>query len=203
MLEGLIRLPACPAFKEPAMTQPASSMFNTGAPAMDFHALIRAIPDFPSPGILFRDITPLLADPRALTALTEQLAARYREAGIRKVVGIESRGFIFGAPLACALGAGFVPARKPGKLPHSIIEESYDLEYGSNTIAMHVDAIEPGEKVVIIDDLIATGGTFGAAAKLVERLGGQIVEVVAIIELTALGGRKALGDRPFYSVVRY
>jgi adenine phosphoribosyltransferase len=170
---------------------------------MDYRALIRDIPDFPSPGILFRDITPLLADPKALKGVTQLLARRYADAKIDKVVGIESRGFIFGAPLACELGAGLIPARKLGKLPYEIIQESYSLEYGTNTITMHVDAIKPGERVLVIDDLIATGGTIAASCKLVERLGGQIVEVVTIIELTALGGRELLGDRPFYSLMQF
>jgi adenine phosphoribosyltransferase len=176
-------------------TQPAA--------ALDLKSLIRDIPDFPSPGILFRDITPLLAHPQALAEVTRRLAERYQGAGIAKVIGIESRGFIFGAPLACALGAGFVPARKPGKLPHAVIQESYDLEYGSNTITMHVDAIAPGERVIVIDDVIATGGTFVATCKLVERLGGEIAEVATIVELTGLNGRQALGGRPFYSLIQY
>ena len=185
------------------MEKKAEKTTSSGAEAMDFRALIRDIPDFPKPGILFRDITPLLADPQAMSALTEVLAQRYRAAGIQKVVGIESRGFIFGAPLACALGVGFIPARKPGKLPHTTIEESYELEYGKNTIALHTDAIAPGERVVVIDDLIATGGTIAATCRLVEQLGGQIAEVAMIIELTALGGCKLLGDRPFFSLVQY
>jgi adenine phosphoribosyltransferase len=170
---------------------------------MDYRSLIREVPDFPSPGILFRDITPLLAEPEALNEVVELLVNRYRDAGIQKVVGIESRGFIFGAPLACRLGAGFVPARKLGKLPHEIIRESYDLEYGVSTLTMHVDAIQAGEKVLVIDDLIATGGTIAATCKLVERLGGEIVEVVTVIELSELNGREKLGGRPFYSVMQF
>lgn len=170
---------------------------------MDFRSLIREIPDFPSPGILFRDITPLLADAKALKGVIGLLAERYRDARIEKVVGIESRGFIFGTPLACELNAGFVPARKLGKLPHEIIQETYDLEYGSATITMHTDAIKPGERVLVIDDVIATGGTIAASCKLVERLGGAIVEVVTVIELTGLQGKAKLGELPFYSVVQY
>ena len=170
---------------------------------MDFRSLIREVPDFPSPGILFRDITPLLADPQALNEVVELLVERYRNAGIQKIVGIESRGFIFGAPLACRLGAGFVPARKLGKLPHQVIQESYDLEYGVSTLTMHVDAIKPGEKVLVIDDLIATGGTIAATCKLVERLGGEIVEVASIIELAFLNGREKLGNRPFFTVMQF
>lgn len=170
---------------------------------MDFRSLIRDIPDFPKPGILFRDITPLLADPLALRAITDLLAERYRDQGIQKIVGIESRGFIFGAPLACALGVGFVPARKPGKLPYKQIEESYTLEYGSNTIAMHEDAIAKGERILIVDDLIATGGSLNATCQLVERLGGDVAEIVTIIELTGLKGVDQLGGRPFYSLIQY
>lgn len=170
---------------------------------MDYRSLIRDVPDFPSPGILFRDITPLLAQPEALAGLIDLLANRYRDAGIQKVIGIESRGFIFGAPLACRLGAGFVPARKLGKLPAEVIQESYDLEYGVNTLTMHVDAIAPAEKVLVIDDVIATGGTIEATCKLAERLGAQIVEVVTIIELTFLKGRDKLGRRPFYSIMQF
>jgi adenine phosphoribosyltransferase len=170
---------------------------------MDFRSLIRDIPDFPVPGVLFRDITPLLSDPKALKGVIKLLADRYREAKIDKIVGIESRGFIFGTPLACELDAGFVPARKLGKLPHQIIQETYDLEYGTNTITMHVDAIQPGEKVLVIDDVIATGGTIAATCKLVERLGGRIVEVVTVIELTGLQGVEKIGDRPFYSMIQF
>lgn len=170
---------------------------------MDYRSLIRAVPDFPSPGILFRDITPLLADPAALNDIIEQLVARYQGRGIQKIVGIESRGFIFGAPLACRLGAGFIPARKLGKLPAEVIQEAYDLEYGVNTLTMHTDAIKPGEKVLVIDDVIATGGTIGATCKLVERLGGQIIEVVTVIELTFLNGREKLDGRPFYSMMQF
>ena len=170
---------------------------------MDYRSLIRDVPDFPTPGVLFRDITPLLARPKALAGIIDQLADRYRDRGIQKVIGIESRGFIFGAPLACRLDAGFVPARKLGKLPAEVIQESYDLEYGVNTLTMHTDAIAPGEKVLIIDDVIATGGTIGATCKLAERLGGRIVEVVTIIELTFLKGREKLAGRPFHSVMQF
>ncbi len=168
-----------------------------------FRGLIRDIPDFPIPGILFRDITPLLADPEALSEVTALLADRYGGQNIQKIVGIESRGFIFGAPLACALGIGFIPVRKPGKLPFETIEESYSLEYGKNTITMHMDAVKPGERCVIIDDLIATGGTLAATCKLIERVGGQLAEISTIIELAFLNGRQILGDRPFYSMIQY
>jgi adenine phosphoribosyltransferase len=170
---------------------------------MDFRSLIRDVPDFPKPGILFRDITPLLGDPRALTEVTDLLAHRYAEVGIDKIVAIESRGFLFAAPLACRLGVGLVPARKPGKLPFESIEETYELEYGANAICLHVDAVKKGERVLVLDDLIATGGTLAATCRLVERLGAEIVEVATIIELTALEGRKVLGNRPFYTLIQY
>ena len=170
---------------------------------MDFRALIRDVPDFPLPGILFRDITPLLADPAALAGVTDLLARRYRPQNIQKIVAIESRGFLFGAPLACALGVGLVPVRKPGKLPYKTVEESYTLEYGSNTICMHVDALARGERALVIDDLIATGGTLAATCNLVERLGAELVEVAAIVELTELNGRALLGSRSVYSLIQY
>jgi adenine phosphoribosyltransferase len=170
---------------------------------MDLKALIRDVPDFPKPGILFRDLTPLLADPRALGYVTDQLADRYRDRKLDKIVGIEARGLVFGAPLAVALGVGFVPARKPGKLPYRTVEESYALEYGSNTIAMHEDAIVSGERVLVIDDLIATGGTLAATVNLVRRLGGEVVEICTIVELTFLEGRKLLGKTPIYTMIQY
>ena len=170
---------------------------------MDFRALIRAVPDFPKPGILFRDITPLLADPAALGAVTDLLARRYRPQNIQKIVAIDARGFLFGAPLACALGVGLAPARKPGKLPYETVEESYTLEYGSNTICMHTDALAKGERVLVIDDLIATGGTLAATCNLVERMGAELVEIATIIELTDLNGRALLGNRPVYALIQY
>ncbi len=170
---------------------------------MDLKALIRDIPDFPQPGIVFKDIAPLLADPGALGYVTARLTQRYQDEDIAKVVGIESRGFIFGAPLAVTLGAGFVPARKPGKLPFTVIDESYALEYGTNTITMHVDAIIPGERVLIVDDVIATGGTLEATCKLVERLGGEIAEIVTIVELSFLKGREKLNGRQIFTMVEY
>lgn len=169
----------------------------------DLKSLIRDIPDFPQPGILFRDLTPLMADSRALGAVTDLLAERYRDRKIDKIVGIEARGFIFAAPLAVALGVGFVPARKPGKLPWHCIEESYELEYGCNTIVVHEDAVAPGEKVLIVDDLIATGGTLAATANLVKRLGGEVVEICCIVELEALEGRKQLGGVPMHTLIKY
>jgi adenine phosphoribosyltransferase len=170
---------------------------------MDLKALIRDVPDFPQPGIVFKDLTPLMADPRALAAVTDQLAQRYRDRHLDRIVGIDARGFIFGAPLAVALGVGFVPARKPGKLPWTTVEESYTLEYGTNTIAMHKDAVAPGQSVLIVDDLIATGGTLAATASLVRKLGGEVAEIAAIVELTFLGGRKLLGDTPVHVLIQY
>ena len=170
---------------------------------MDFRALIRDVPDFPKPGILFRDITPLLADPAALAAVTDLLAQRYKTQNIQKIVAIDARGFLFGAPLACALGIGLVPVRKPGKLPYETVEESYTLEYGSNTICMHTDALAKGERVLVIDDLIATGGTLAATCNLVERMGAELVEIATIIELTDLNGRALLGNRPVYALIQY
>lgn len=169
----------------------------------DFKSLIRDVPDFPSPGILFRDITPLLADPAALSQVTAMLAERYRPMNIQKIVGIESRGFVFGAPLACALGIGFVPARKPGKLPFKVVSEEYTLEYGTNTITMHVDALKPGERVVVVDDLIATGGTLAATCRLANRLGAQVVEAWCLVELAFLNGRAAMGETPLHTTLCY
>lgn len=170
---------------------------------MDLKSLIRDVPDFPKPGIIFKDITPLLAEPRALGMVTDQLAERYQDRAFDKVMGIESRGFIFGAPLAQALGVGFVPVRKPGKLPWKTIEQSYALEYGTNTIELHEDALAPGEKVLIVDDLIATGGSLKAACELVERLGGEVAEIATIIELEFLAGREQIKDYPFFSLMKF
>jgi adenine phosphoribosyltransferase len=166
-------------------------------------ATIRDVPDFPKPGILFKDITPVLSRPELLGAVTQHLAERYRAERVDVVVGMESRGFIFGAPLAMALGAAFVPARKPGKLPYEKISESYALEYGTATLDMHVDAVRPGQRALIVDDLIATGGTAVATANLIRRLGGTVVAAAFVIELAFLDGAKALGDTPVYGIVRY
>ena len=175
-----------------------------GTAGIDIEALrakIRDIPDFPQPGILFRDITPLLADPAAFRQVVDAMAAPY--AGIETVVAIESRGFILGAPLAYALDAGLVPVRKLGRLPAATVREEYALEYGSNTVEVHQDAIAPGERVVIVDDLLATGGTVRAAANLVERLGGVIAGITVLAELTALRGRDLLPDYEVRSLVAY
>ncbi len=166
-------------------------------------ATIRDVPDFPKPGILFKDITPILAHPALLQDITAHFAETFRGAGIDAVVGMESRGFIFGTPLAMALGAAFVPARKPGKLPWRTIRESYALEYGNATLELHEDAIRPGQRVLVMDDLIATGGTALATAKLVERLGGTVVSMAFVVELGFLGGRAVVAPHPVHSLVSY
>lgn len=156
--------------------------------------MIRTVPDFPKAGIKFRDITPLLADPEGLRAVTAAFADRYR-GKVDKVAAIEARGFIFGAALAHALGVGFVPVRKPGKLPHTSVGHDYELEYGTNRIEMHVDGVAPGERVVVLDDLLATGGTMGAAIHLLEHCGGKVVECAFVIDLVDVGGRQRLERR--------
>ena len=161
---------------------------------MNFKSLIRTIPDFPKAGIRFRDITPLLASGIGFNYVVDQLAQRY-DGKVDKFVGIEARGFIFGAALAHQLKAGFVPIRKPGKLPHTSIGHDYDLEYGSNRIEIHVDGLAKGERVVIVDDLLATGGTALAALSLAEKSGAQVVECAFVIELSDLPGRKRIQDR--------
>ena len=164
---------------------------------------IRTIPDFPKPGILYRDITPLLADPRALGFAAGELAAPFRGREIRAVAGIEARGFIFGCLVARELAASFVPIRKPGKLPYRKISESYTLEYGIGTIEMHVDALTPGARVLVVDDLIATGGTAAASCTLVERLGAEVAGLAFVVELDGLGGRSRLGGRTVHSLLNY
>lgn len=165
--------------------------------------LVRAIPDFPIPGILFRDVTPLLRDPRGLRDVLDRLAEDFRGAEIDVVAGIESRGFIFGAPLAVALGVGFVPIRKPGRLPYDKVSREYALEYGTNVLEMHADAVQPGQRVLIVDDLLATGGTASASAHLVEAIGGVVAAAAFVIELEFLEGRKALAGYDVRSLIRY
>ncbi|QDU72898.1 adenine phosphoribosyltransferase [Mucisphaera calidilacus] len=155
--------------------------------------LIRDIPDFPKPGILFKDITPLLGSPAGLALAVEMMASPYRGQGIQKVCGAESRGFIFGTAIAQALSAGFVPIRKPGKLPAETKAISYDLEYGSDTLEIHADAVHPGEKILMVDDLLATGGTMKACCDLVSGIGAEIVGITVLIELLALKGREHIG----------
>ena len=170
---------------------------------MDYKALIREVPDFPRPGILFYDITTLLKDSKALRAITDELTDRYLSMGIAKVVGIESRGFILGGTLAARLGAGFIPVRKPGKLPADIFEVKYNLEYGSSSLAIHRDAIGMGEKVLIVDDLLATGGTAAATVHLIRQLGGEIAALDFLVELTSLRGRDRLSGYNVHSTVVY
>lgn len=157
-------------------------------------AALRDVPDFPQPGILFKDITPILSDPELFRMAIDLMAERHRERGIQKVAAVEARGFIFGVGVARELNAGFVPIRKKGKLPYKTIEASYDLEYGSATLAMHTDAIQPGEKVLLIDDLLATGGTAQAAVGMIRELGGEVVGADFLVELTFLHGRDKLSD---------
>jgi adenine phosphoribosyltransferase len=164
---------------------------------------IRSVPDYPQPGILFRDITPLLLDARALRFSIEILAARYREARIEQVVGIESRGFIFGTPLAYVLGTGFVPVRKRGKLPGKTISIEYALEYGSNELEMHTDAVRPGQRVLVVDDLLATGGTTEGTVRLVESLGATVVSLAFLIELVSLQGRQRLPGRDVFALLAF
>jgi adenine phosphoribosyltransferase len=172
-------------------------------PVMDYKALIREVPDFPKPGILFYDITTLLKDALALRAIVDELADRYRDKQVSKIIGIESRGFIFGSALAYRLGAGFVPVRKPGKLPADIFEVKYNLEYGANSLAIHRDAVGMGENVLIVDDLLATGGTAAATVNLVRQLGGEIVGLAFLIELTSLDGRKQLDGCDVHAMITY
>lgn len=167
-------------------------------------ALIRDIPDFPKPGVLFRDITPLLADPAGLGMAVELMANPFRGKRVDLVVGAESRGFIFGIAVAKTLAAGFVPSRKPGKLPYRTVSASYELEYGTDALEMHIDAVRPGQRVLLVDDLIATGGTMQASIELVGKLGGELVGCSVLIELVALRGRDKLTSRPvLHTVLKY
>lgn len=166
---------------------------------MTIKSLIRTIPHYPKPNIMFRDITSLLKDPIGLKITIDELVRRYADMEIDKVIGIEARGFIVGAPLAYALGKGFVPIRKKGKLPAETIGHDYELEYGTDRIEIHADAIAPGERVLLVDDLIATGGTAEAATILIEKIGGKIVECCFVIDLPDIGGRKRL-EKKGYSV---
>jgi adenine phosphoribosyltransferase len=172
---------------------------------MDLKALIRTVPDYPKPGVLFRDITTLLKDPAGFGLTIGALAGRYRGRRVDKVAGIESRGFIVGAPLAHQLGAGFVPLRKRGKLPAETVGHDYALEYGTDRIEMHVDAIAAGEQVLLVDDLIATGGTAEAAVRLIESAGARVVEGCFVIELPDLGGRQRVEGlgHPVFALVAF
>ena len=164
---------------------------------------VRSIPDFPEPGIIFRDVTTILKDADGLHLAIDQILDMLKDVDFDLVVGPESRGFIFGVPVAYAMHKGFIPIRKKGKLPCETISEEYDLEYGSATIEMHKDSIKPGQKVVIIDDLIATGGTVEACAKMIERLGGEVTRIVFLMELAGLKGREKLAKYDVKSVIRY
>jgi adenine phosphoribosyltransferase len=170
---------------------------------IDLRSRIRAIPDFPSPGILFRDITPLLADADALAQAVSELAELARPLAVDIVVAAEARGFLLGPALSLALGAGFALARKPGKLPYETVSAEYLLEYGSDRLELHTDAVARGARVLVHDDLLATGGTARALCELVERLGGQVVGCGFLIELTELGGAQALAPRPVHALLRY
>jgi adenine phosphoribosyltransferase len=169
----------------------------------DLRAKIREVPDFPKPGILFYDITTLLKDPESFREVIDRMADQVQDAHVDLVVGMESRGFIFSAPLAYKLGAGFVPVRKLGKLPAETIEVEYELEYGTATLEIHKDAIQPGQRVLIVDDLLATGGTVMGTIELVRRLGGEIAGLSFMVELTALHGRENLGEFTINTLLTY
>ncbi|NLD77072.1 MAG: adenine phosphoribosyltransferase [Acidimicrobiales bacterium] len=164
---------------------------------------IRDIADFPEPGVVFKDITPLLANGPALRSSVEALAAPFADAGVSKVLGVEARGFILAAPVAATLGVGFVPVRKPGKLPWQVEHQEYELEYGTDRLEIHRDAVAPGERVLIVDDVMATGGTAAATAALVERLGGDVVGLSFLIELAFLNGRQLLPGHEIATVITY
>jgi adenine phosphoribosyltransferase len=172
-------------------------------PAPDLRPFIRDVPDFPKPGILYKDITPLLADVEAFRAAIDAFAAAFRGRGIDIVAAPEARGFIFAAPLALALGAGFVPIRKPGKLPYETVSLEYDLEYGRDSLHVHRDAIAPGRRVLLVDDVLATGGTMRACRDLVEGAGGEVVAFAFLLELGFLEGRRVLGATEIVSLIPY
>ena len=165
--------------------------------------LIRDIPDFPKAGVVFKDITPLLADPEGFSLVIESLASRFEGLGVTKVVGIEARGFIIAAPIAHRLGAGFVPVRKVGKLPWQVEAEAYELEYGTGLLELHSDAVDIDEKVLIVDDVLATGGTAAATVRLIERLGAKVVGLGFVIELGFLNGRRQVPERDILSLLHY
>ncbi len=178
-------------------------MSNTPVTAEEISKAIRDVPDFPKAGIVFKDITPVLADARLFAGCIDLLMDGYKPGDVDAVVGIDARGFIFAAAVALKLNAGFIPVRKQGKLPYTTHEESYDLEYGSNTVAIHIDAVKPGDRVLLVDDLLATGGTAAAAASLLQKLDAKILEVRFLIELSFLDGRKKLAGFPISSLVNY
>ncbi len=170
---------------------------------MNLRQLIREVPDFPRPGVSFKDITTVLKDPEALHYVVKEMARRFGNQGIDVIVGVESRGFIFGAPLAYELGLGFMLVRKPGKLPAEKVRMEYSLEYGQDALEIHRDTIAPGQRVLLVDDLLATGGTIAATAQLVGKLGGVVAGYAFLIELAYLGGRRRLGDQEIVSLVIY
>ena len=170
---------------------------------MDLAPLIRNVPDFPKPGIQFKDVTTLLQHADAFRYVIDTWRDRYAGQGLTAIVGADARGFIFGAALAYAMGLPFVPVRKKGKLPYKTIRAEFSLEYGTDTVEVHVDALKPGDRVVLVDDLLATGGTMAATVSLVRQLGAEIVEVAFVIELTTLHGRAKLGDVPVHSLVEF
>jgi len=166
-------------------------------------ALIRDVPDFPEPGVVFKDITPVLADPLAFSTIIDLIVVHFGRGNVDKVVGIEARGFLLAAPVAYHFGAGFVPVRKKGKLPHETIGEEYVLEYGTATLEIHKDAVRPGERVLVVDDVLATGGTARAAASLVERIGGTVCGIACLIELEFLHGREKVEGYDLHTLIRY
>ncbi len=178
-------------------------MSDTNPSIDDIKAAVRDVPDFPQEGIIFKDITPVLADPALFAKTIDLIAEKYEPGDVDTIVGIDARGFIFGAAVALKLGAGFVPVRKKGKLPYQTHEESYDLEYGSNTVALHVDALNPGSKVLLVDDLLATGGTAAAAITLLNKLEVNLLESIFMIELDFLKGREKLNGAPVRSLIHY
>lgn len=169
---------------------------------MDLKKIIRDIPDFPREGIIFKDITTLLKDAEAFRETIELMIAHYKDYDFDYIAGIEARGFIFAAPMAMAMGKGFIPIRKVGKLPGETISESYDLEYGSNSVEMHKDALKEGDKVLIVDDLLATGGTVAAAVKMIENLGAELISIAFILELGFLNGREKLQGKEVFSLLK-
>ncbi|MEF3279457.1 MAG: adenine phosphoribosyltransferase [Elusimicrobiota bacterium] len=171
--------------------------------ATEIKKLIRDVPDFPKPGIIFKDIMPFLANNKSFKKTIKNLSLRYKNKNISKVIGIEARGFILAAPLALEIGAGFIPVRKKGKLPYKTVSISYDLEYGQDTLQIHEDALKKGENVIIVDDVLATGGTANAVCKLIEKLGGNVYEIFMLIELEFLKGREKLKDYNLFSLIKY
>lgn len=170
---------------------------------MELSSLVRDIPDFPEPGVVFKDITPVLADPRAFAVLIDALTEPFVDAGVSKVAGIEARGFTLATPVAVRLDAGFIPLRKPGKLPYDTVREEYALEYGTDALEVHVDAVSEGEKVLLVDDVIATGGTAAAAIRLLRSIGAEVVGLTVFIELVFLGGSDHLDGVPLHALLKY